>query len=149
MIRMNLNPFIAVLVITVWSFSQASEAQKAVDLVKKAAQFMSLYGKDGCMEELRKNNGRFCKGELYVFAYDTTGIMVAHPKNHRLIGVNLTDVPDMDGKLYRKEILTLAKDKGCGWVDYKFKNTEKSEIEFKAAYIEKSGGLVLCCGINK
>lgn len=130
-------------------FSETSETKKAVDLVKKAAEFMNTYGSERGKEELQKSNGQFCKGNIYVFAYDTTGIMIAHPKNHKLIGVNLIDVPDADGKLFRKEIIMLAKSKGNGWVDYKYKNPAKREIESKTAYVQKYGNLVLCCGIYK
>ncbi len=150
MIRRILNPFLAFLMVPISiSAIQASEVQNAIDLVKEAAEFMTVYGRENCMEELKKSNGKFCKGELFVIAYDTTGIMVAHPKNHKLIGVNMIDVPDMDGKLFRQEMINIAKSKGSGWVDYKYKNPEKSEIEFIAAYVHKSGNLVLCCGVHK
>lgn len=149
MIRRILNPLITIFVLLMTASLWASEAQKAVDLVKKAAQFMSAHGKENCMNELKKKNGRFCKGNLFVFAYDTTGIMMAHPRNHKLIGVNLLDVPDMEGKMFRKEMMVIAKNKGSGWVDYKYKNPEKMEIEFIAAYVHQSGDLVLCCGVHK
>lgn len=149
MIGRILNSLITFCVISAAASVYASEAQKAVDLVKQAAQYMSVYGKENCMNELKKKNGRFCKGDLYVFAYDTTGNMIAHPKNHKLIGVNLIDVPDIEGKMFRKEMIMLAKSKGSGWVDYKYKNPEKGEIEFIAAYVYQSGDLVLCCGVRK
>jgi signal transduction histidine kinase len=63
--------------------------------------------------------------------------------------VNLIDVPDIEGKMFRKEMIMLAKSKGSGWVDYKYKNPEKGEIEFIAAYVYQSGDLVLCCGVRK
>lgn len=149
MIRRTLNLLITFFVLLVTVSVYASETQKAVDLVKKAAEYMSVYGKENCMNELKKKNGRFCKGELFVFAYDTTGVMIAHPKNHKLIGVNLIDVPDVEGKMYRREIIKIAKHNGSGWVDYKYKNPEKNQLEFIAAYVHQSGNLVLCCGIHK
>ncbi len=149
MLRRITNPLITIIVFSVTASSYSSEAQKAVDLVKKAAEYMSVYGKENCMNELKKKNGRFCKGDLFVFAYDTTGVMIAHPKNHKLIGVNLIDVPDVEGKMYRKEMIKIAKQKGSGWVDYTYKNPEKKQIEFITAYVYQSGDLVLCCGVHK
>ncbi|NLL11916.1 MAG: cache type 2 domain-containing protein [Fibrobacter sp.] len=149
MVRRILSPLISYFVLSVAVSVYASEAQKAVDLVKKAAEYMSVYGKENFMNELKKKNGRFCKGELYVFAYNTTGVMIAHPKNHKLIGVNLIDVPDIEGKMYRREMIKIAKNNGSGWVDYKYKNPEKKQVEFIAAYVHQSGDLVLCCGIHK
>jgi len=148
-IRRILNPLITLFVISMSFSLWASEAQKAVDLVKKAAEFMSVYGKETCMNELKKKNGRFCKGEMFVIAYDTSGTMMAHPKNHKLIGVNLIDVPDVDGKMFRKEMIMIAKNKGSGWIEYKYKNPEKNQIEFMAVYVHQSGDIVLCCGVNK
>ena len=86
---------------------------------------------------------------MYVFAYDLTATMVAHPINAKLVGKNLLDVPDAEGKLFRKEIVELAKTKGSGWVDYKYKNPQTSKIESKTTYIHKEGDIVLCCGIYK
>lgn len=149
MIRKILNPLITLCVLSMISSPLASEAQKAVDLVKKAAEFMSIYGKETCINELKKKNGRFCKGEMFVIAYDTTGTMMAHPKNHKLIGVNLIDVPDADGKMFRKEMIMVAKSKGSGWVEYKYRNPEKKETKFIAAYVHQSGDIVLCCGVKK
>jgi len=84
-----------------------------------------------------------------VFAYDMEGVMVAHPKNSKLVGKNLLEVPDVDGKLFRKEIVELAKSKGSGWVDYKYKNPQTGKTEAKTTYLKKVGDLILCCGIYK
>ncbi len=66
----------------------------------------------------------FDKGELYVFAYDLRGIMVAHPKNSALIGQNLLNESDAEGKLFRREIVQRAMSQGSGWVDYIYLNPE-------------------------
>lgn len=141
--------FIIVLVNLLFVYANDSDIQKAEDLVKKAASFIEFNGKEKGKEELIKSNGRFCKGNLYVFAYDTTGVLVAHPRNHSLIGVNLIDIPDIEGKYFRKEMIIVAKSKGGGWVDYKYRNPGKKDVEKKATYVHKSGDLILCCGILK
>jgi signal transduction histidine kinase len=81
-----------------------------------------------------------------VFAYDMQGVMLAHPKNAELIGKNLLDVPDSDGKLFRKEIVHKARSKGWGWVDYKYLNPETKEMEFKTTYCRAVADLIVCCG---
>jgi signal transduction histidine kinase len=86
---------------------------------------------------------------MYVFAYDLTATVLAHPVNPKLIGKNLLDVPDAEGKLFRKEIVELAKTKGTGWVDYKYKNPQTNTIESKTTYFMKEGDIILCCGIYK
>ena len=118
-------------------------------LVDAAAAFVKANGKDAALEEFNKPTGQFDKGDLYVFAYDTSATIVAHPKNPKLIGKNLLDVPDTDGKLFRKEIVETAKSKGSGWVDYKYLNPETKKVEAKTTYVLKVGDLVLCCGAYK
>src|SRR6266498_4013846 len=75
----------------------ADDAGKAVDLVKKAAGYYKTNGMEKALDEFSNTKGQFRDGELYVFAYDLTGTMLAHP-NNTLIGQNLNEVPDSDGK---------------------------------------------------
>ena len=127
----------------------AASQKDAKALVEKAAAFVKANGKDAALKEISKAKGQFDKGELYVFAYDMSATIVAHPKNPKLIGKNLMDVPDTDGKLFRKEIVETAKTKGSGWVDYKYLNPETKKVEAKTTYVLKVGDLVLCCGTYK
>jgi cytochrome c len=126
-----------------------SEADDAKAMVEKASALIKAEGREKALAEIGNPQGQFVKGEMYVFAYDLTATMVAHPVNAKLVGKNLMDVPDAEGKLFRKEIVDLAKTKGSGWVDYKYKNPQTGKIESKTTYIQKEGDLVLCCGIYK
>ena len=129
--------------------SYASGKDDAKDLVKKAAAYVKYQGKAKAIAEIGKPRGMFDKGETYVFAYDLQGAMVAHPKNPALVGKNLIAVPDSEGKLFRKEIVEMAKSKGSGWVDYIYLNPETNEQEHKTTYLQKEGDLILCCGAYK
>jgi hypothetical protein len=126
-----------------------TEAEEAKTMVEKASTIMKSQGKDKALTEISAPNGQFVKGEMYVFAYDLTATVIAHPVNPKLIGKNLLEVPDADGKLFRKEIIELAKTKGSGWVDYKYKNPQTNKIEAKTTYLQKEGDVVICCGIYK
>lgn len=129
--------------------SHAAGKDDAKSMVKNAAAFVKYQGKGKALAEISKPKGMFDKGELYVFAYDLQGVMVAHPKNPALIGKNLIDVPDSDGKLFRRDIVEKAKAKGSGWVDYTYLNPETNEIEHKTTYLLKAGDMILCCGVYK
>ena len=131
------------------SLSNASGKDEAKVLVKNAVAYVKYQGKDKAIAEISKPRGMFDKGELYVFAYDLQGVMVAHPKNPALIGKNLIAVPDNEGKMFRKEIVEKAKSKGSGWVDYVYLNPETNEQEHKTTYIQKVGDIILCCGAYK
>lgn len=126
--------------------SYASGKDDAKDLVKRAAAYVKYQGSGKAVAEINKPKGMFDKGELYVFAYDLQGVMIAHPKHPELIGKNLVTIPDSEGKLFRKEIVEKAKAKGSGWVDYLYLNPETNEMEHKTTYLLKVGDLILCSG---
>jgi len=118
-------------------------------MVEKAAAFVSEHGKEKGIAEMNKPGGLFVKGELYVFAFDLNGVMVAQPKNPKAIGENLIDKPDNKGKLFRKEIIEKAKTEGSGWVDYFYLNPQTGEEEDKTTYLKRVGDLVICCGVYR
>jgi cytochrome c len=120
---------------------------QATGFVKKAIDFYKANGKAKLLTAI--TDGKFMDGDVYVFAYNLDGVILAIPVNKPLIGKNLINVPDADGKMYRKEINDKAKSVGKGWVDYKYKNPVSGKIEQKTTYFEKIDDLVLCCGIYK
>jgi cytochrome c len=120
---------------------------QATSFVKKAIAFYKANGKEKVLAAI--SDGKFKEGDVYVFAYDLDGVLLAIPVNKPLIGKNLINVPDADGKLYRKEINEKAKTVGSGWVDYKYKNPVSGKIEQKTTYFEKADNLIFCCGIYK
>jgi len=127
--------------------SYASDRDDSKKLVKQAAAYVKYQGKEKAIAEISTPKGMFDKGELYVFAYDLQGVMLAHPKNPALIGHNLIDVPDTEGKLFRKEIVERAKSQGSGWVDYVYLNPETNKQEHKTTYFQKVGDIIICCGV--
>jgi cytochrome c len=121
----------------------------AVKMVEKATAYALANGKDKFIAEVNVKDGLFHHGELYVFVTDLTYTMLAHPVNPKLIGQYIVDVPDVDGKLYRKEMVQVARTKGRGWVDYKYKNPVSGKVEPKTSYFLKSGDMIIICGIYK
>jgi signal transduction histidine kinase len=148
---MNMKRTIAFLLVIGLSslgiLSHAADRDDAKRLVKQAAAYVKYQGKEKALAEISTPKGMFDKGELYVFAYDLSGIMLAHPKNAALIGQNLLNVPDTEGKLFRKEIVERAKSEGSGWVDYVYLNPETNKQEHKTTYFQKVGDIILCCGV--
>ena len=146
------NTLTVLIVIGLFSFaflSHAADRDDAKMLVKQAAAYVQYQGKEKALAEISTSKGMFDKGELYVFAYDLDGVMLAHPKNPALIGQNLIAVPDAEGKLFRKEIVEKAKSKGSGWVDYMYLNPETKRQEHKSTYFQKVGDIIICCGVYK
>ncbi len=145
--RKNVTLLILIGLSSVVLVSCAADRNDAKALVKKAAAYVKYQGTEKAVAEISKPKGMFDKGELYVFAYDLQGVMIAHPKNPALIGQNLVAVPDSQGKLFRKEIVEKAKANGTGWVDYVYLNPETNRQEHKTTYFQKVGDIILACGI--
>ncbi len=139
---------LAFLLVAFASASFADDKEKAVALVKKAVAYYKANGMEKSLEAFIKPGGQFIEGDLYVFVYDLKGTMLAHP-NRALIGQNLIDKPDAKGKLFRKDIIDIAKTQGSGWVDYVYTNPKTLEDESKTTYFEKVDEVVICCGIYK
>ena len=123
--------------------------EDAKGMVDKAIALYKAQGKEKTFAEISDPNGRFKKGDLYVFVYDMKGTGIAPPVSKGLIGINMIDFKDPDGKLYVKERIDLVKTKGNGWQDYKFLNPTTNKSENRTAYIEGYDNYVFGCGAYK
>ncbi|WP_305824089.1 cache domain-containing protein [Massilia brevitalea] len=122
----------------------------AIAMAERGAALMKSKGKAEMMKKINAKDPEFVQGELYVDMRDIkTGIVLAHPYNPSIVGKDLTDVPDANGKKYRREIIELAAAKGKGWVDYQYKNPTSGKIEPKTTYILRVDDVVLEAGIYK
>jgi cytochrome c len=122
----------------------------AIAMAERGAALIKSKGKDEMMKRINAKDPDFVQGELYVDMRDVkTGIVLAHPYNPSIVGKDLVDVPDANGKKYRREIIELAAAKGKGWVDYQYKNPTTGKIEPKTTYILMVDGVVLEAGIYK
>ena len=128
---------------------RADDKSDAVRMVHTAASYLKANGMEKALDAVNDPAGEFVKGELYVFAFDLSGILLANATKPAMVGQNLLDVPDSAGKRFRREFIDLALKSGSGWVDYRILNPKSKEIEAKTSYIEKAGDLVFGCGIYK
>ena len=126
----------------------AGEKEDAMQMVNDAAAAVSK-DKASALAEIGNAKGKYVKGEIYVFAYDMSGTMAAHPINAKLVGKNLMEVPDAGGKMFRKEIIEGVTAKGSATVDYKYKNPQSGAIEDKVTYCKKAVDLAVCAGYYK
>ena len=90
---------------------------------------------------------------MYPFIYyrdgAKKGVCVAHGARPALIGKNLLDLKDQDGKYLIRELADVANGPGSGWVDYKWPNPITNKIEDKSSYVEKMGDYFVGVGIYK
>jgi cytochrome c len=143
-----INLFLAAVVSLAFAGDYGTTAE-AEGLVKKAITHLKANGKEKALVEFSNPQGAFVDRDLYIFVYDLNGKCVAHGFNQKMIGKDLREMKDADGKDYVKERIEIAKTKGSGWQDYKFTNPLSKKLEPKTAYIEKFEDVIVGCGAYK
>ena len=132
---------------------QAAEkgtAAEAVAMVKKAVALIKSDGKEKAYAAFSDPaNKEFHDRDLYVYVYDLNGVTAAHGVNPKMVGKNLLDMKDIDQKPMIQEMVKLAKEKGSGWVDFKWPNPITKVIEQKSGYVERAGDVFVGSGIYK
>jgi cytochrome c len=128
---------------------QASSLEEAKSFAEKAATFMKANGKDKAVAEFNNPKGQFVKGDLYVFAQDFNGVMLANGGNPKLAGQNHLELKDPNGKLFVKEMIEIAKTKGSGWVSYTWTNPATKKVQPKKTWVQRVEGMdvYVGCGI--
>jgi signal transduction histidine kinase len=140
----------ALSLVCVTALANEPTEKDAVAMAERGAAMVKAKGKDEVMKRISAKDPDFVQGSLYIDMRDVkTGIVLAHPYNPSIVGKDLTDVPDANGKKYRREIIELAAAKGKGWVDYMYKNPTSGKIEPKTTYILLVDGVVLEAGLYK
>jgi cytochrome c len=124
-------------------------APEAQAMVKKGVAFIKANGKEKGWAEITNKSGQFTDRDLYLTVYGLDGTVHAHGANEKMVGKNLIDLKDVDGKAFVKERVDMAASKGSFWQDYKFTNPVTKKIEPKAMYCEKLDDTVVCGGIYK
>lgn len=127
----------------------AATADDAVALVKEAVQYLKKNGKEAAFAEFSNPKGHFVNGELYVVATGLDGVVLANGSNARMIGKNIRDIKDADGKLFVQEQIKLVTAQGSGWVNFRWPNPVTKAIEPKTVYVERVDDLLLGSGIYK
>ena len=122
---------------------------EAEALVKKAVAFIKANGKEAAFAEFTNKNGKFIDRELYIFVYDFNGKCLAHGLNPKMVGKDLIELTDPDGKQFNRELIEVAKAKGKGWTNFKFTDPVTKKIGEKTAYVEKFEDIVVGSGAYK
>ncbi len=115
------------------------DTQNLVSLVEDAASLIETKG-DEAFKEFSRKNSKWLNSDYYLFAYTLDGTTVFHPLRPELVGQNVMDLKDMNGKQIIRQITNIgrrpAKD-ASGWVFYLWEDQTQLTPTWKAAYIRK------------
>lgn len=110
--------------------------EEAKAVVEKCAAFIKENGKEKAFEEINNTQGKFTKGDIYIYAYDFSGNVLAHGANPKLIGKNLWDMKDASGQFMIRGLTETAQ-KGKGWYEFKWSHPQTKAIMDKIGYVIK------------
>lgn len=127
-------------------FGSAKEAEA---LVAKGAASMQKAGARKTYEEVTARAPGWFDRDLYLTIYDLDGRCLAHGQNPKMVGKDLIDLRDADGRAFIKERMDLARSKGRFWQDYKWTDPVTRKVLDKTTYCERHDANVLCVGIYK
>ena len=67
------------------------------DLVQNASSYAHSVGRAGALAEFSKKAGMFSRDDVYVYAYDNNGTLLAHPYESDKVGENRNNFTDIRG----------------------------------------------------
>jgi hypothetical protein len=134
---------ICLLVSTQVYASDGGTPEEAKAMALKAALFLQQQGPDKAFPVFNDKAGPFHDRDLYVMVYDTTGKNVSHGANTALIGKDLIDLKDTDGKYLIRDLVSV---KDQSFIDYKWPHPATKKIEPKTTYVVRVGDYLVGVG---
>ncbi len=126
-------------------FATAKEAEAMVGKVVAAIKA----NRATTLDEITAKAPKWIDRDLYPVVYDMSGKVLAHGQNNKMVGKDLLDFRDPDGKLFVRERVDQAKAKGKFWQDYAFTDPISKKVLPKQAFCERLGEDIICAGIYK
>jgi signal transduction histidine kinase len=121
----------------------------AVAMVKKAVATIKADGTEKAYAVISEAGGKYVDGEIYVVVQGFDGVTLAHATNPKLIGKNMIDAQDVDGKFFAKGLAENGQKQASFWYDFKFVNPATKKIQVKDMYCETVNPTVVCAGVYR
>jgi hypothetical protein len=126
--------------------ADGANKDEAIAMVKKAVTFIKGQGAEKAYAEFTGKAANFIDRDLYVAVISRR--QGAGPRRQReVVGKEMLEAQDVDGKFYVKERVDLANKNASFWQDYKFVNPVSKKVEPKQMYCEKVDNTAVCAGI--
>jgi signal transduction histidine kinase len=113
--------------------------KRLVSLVEDAATLMENQG-TAAFQQFAVNGSRWFNGNDYLFVYAPDGTCVFHPVSPELVGKNLINLRDMNGKPVIQRIVDIAKQPGndaSAWIFYLWEDKVQLTPDWKSAFVRK------------
>jgi len=125
--------------------SSQAAADRAQALLNRAVDYMKANG-DKALAAFSRSS-EFVDDELYVYVLSEKGLIEASGgASYYLIGRNVFDFRDSEGRLLFQEILDEANRSGHGVINYRWLNMQRGKVERKTTYFAKVRDKVVAVG---
>jgi signal transduction histidine kinase len=105
-----------------------SSRVELVTFLDEAKEYVLDNGKDEALEAFGDPTGEFVRSDLYVFAYDFNGTLLAHPYLPELVGRKNLDLVDPNGVPMIKNLMKVA-ERGGGFLYNVYPNPAEENAE--------------------
>ena len=127
------------------------DTRQLVRLVEDAAKLIESRG-DEAFKEFAVRGSRWFDNTHYLFVYDLNGVNLFHPMTAELVGRNVMNIKDMDGRpisVWATDIGRRPEPNASGWIFYLWEENTQFTPSWKSSYIRKAvepGGRVCVVG---
>ena len=118
------------------------DTRQLVFFVENAANLLEAQGTKA-FPEFAVPRSKWFNEAHYLFIYGINGVCLFHPVDHELVGKNLMNLKDMNGKPIVREITDIGRRPGAkasGWIFYLWEERAGLNPTWKVSYIRKAIG---------
>jgi len=124
-------------------------AKEAEAMVAKAVVHAKKVGAQQAYQDFTNKVAPFVDRDLYIMVYELNGKVLAHGQNPKMVGKDLIDLLDPDGRPFVRERVELAKTQTKFWHDYRWTDPITKKPTAKSTYCERHENVLFCSGIYK
>ncbi len=115
----------------------AGQAEDSQVLVEQALDMCKNKGRKATLDAINDRNGPFVKGQVYVFAMSLEDVVLAHPVDHTIRRMKLTNLKDNNGVPFIRKLTEVAQLEGEGWVEYLWVKPGTEKPSKKRTYLKR------------
>jgi methyl-accepting chemotaxis protein len=133
--------------VSAFKLDRMDAREQAMALVRRGVEHLRRHGPQAAFAAFNEPGGGFVEGDFYLIAFGLDCVIHAHGANKAFVGQNHSAQKDVDGRPMAAETVRVARERGSGWVDYRWTNPKVGRVQRKSTYGELAGDYVVACGI--
>lgn len=120
--------------------------QEAKALALRAAAYLQKHGAQRAFQVFQDKHGPFFDRDLYVFVQDFSCTFLSHGQNPKLVGRNIWNLINPNGRYACRDIVELVKAEGEGWTTYVFTDPATGNPAWKSTFSIALGEMIVMVG---